>query len=49
MRFYNKQIEELYDKLSEELNDDQMILLDQLADKADDLDYQNTNLMLQKV
>jgi hypothetical protein len=48
MDFYNTQIEELYYKLLENTIDQDKGLLYKLAQKADDLDFDNTNLKLKR-
>ena len=48
MDFYNKQIEELYLKLLDNTIESDRDLLYALAQKADDLDFENTNLILSK-
>jgi hypothetical protein len=46
MDFYNKSIEELYLKLLDNTIESDRELLYELAQKADDLDFENTNLIL---
>jgi hypothetical protein len=46
MDFYNKNIEELYLKLLDNTIESDRDLLYALAQKADDLDFENTNLKL---
>jgi hypothetical protein len=46
MDFYNKRIEELYLKLLDNTIESDHDLLYTLAQKADDLDFENTNLKL---
>lgn len=46
MDFYNKNIEELYLKLLDNTIESDHDLLYRLAQKADDLDFENTNLKL---
>ena len=46
MDFYNKRIEELYLRLLDNTIEADRELLYALAQKADDLDFENTNLKL---
>jgi hypothetical protein len=46
MDFYNKNIEELYLRLLDNTIASDQDLLYRLAQKADDLDFENTNLKL---
>ena len=46
MEFYNKQIEELYLRLLPNMIESDRSKLYELAQKADDLDFENTNLKL---
>lgn len=46
MDFYNKQIEELYLKLFPNVIESDRDKLYELAQKADDLDFENTTLKL---
>jgi hypothetical protein len=46
MDFYNKQIEELYLRLLDNTIESDRAKLYELAQKADDLDFENTTLKL---
>ena len=48
MDFYNKQIEEMYLRLLPNVIESDRKKLYELAQKADDLDFKNTNLLLSK-
>ena len=48
MDFYDKEIETLYNTLRSMINAESDSILYDLAQKADDLKFENTNLKLQK-